>query len=143
MAMEAARLAGVKLVMAGRTPPAPPPGSHYVGPLWGQDKLNFLAGAKALLFPSAIEAGPVTPLEAQSVGCPVIVSAFGGSKENMQDGLTGHACRDTLGMAEAIAAIDKIDRAECVKWVDEYRSAWKMVDNYEVLLGEVAKGARW
>ena len=76
-AMQAAELAGVKLVMAGGSPPAPPPGSNYIGPLAGEDKLKFLAGATALLFPSAIEAGPVTVLEAESVGCPVIVSRFG------------------------------------------------------------------
>ncbi len=143
MAMEAARLAGVKLVMAGPTPPAPPPGSNYIGPLWGTDKLDFLAGARALLFPSAIEAGPVTVLEAQSMGCPVIASWFGGSHENMQDGATGYCCRDTIGMAEAIETIDKIDRAKCVSWVNENRSARAMVETYELLLGDVAKGTRW
>lgn len=143
MALDAARLAGVKLVMAGPTPPAPPPGSNYIGPLWGEDKLNFLAGAKALLFPSAVEAGPVTVLEAQSVGCPVIVSWYGGAKENMEDKLTGYTCRDTVGMAEAIKAIDKISRQICVEFVGTQRSAWVMVDNYEVLLSMVAKGERW
>lgn len=143
MAMDAARQAGVKLYMAGPTPPAPPPGSNYLGPLWGTDKLDFLAGAKALLFGSSIEAGPVTPLEAQSVGCPVIVSWYGGSHENMQDGLTGYCCRDTVGMVEAINSIDKIDRAACIKWVNENRSASRMVDAYEKLLGDVAKGERW
>lgn len=143
MAMEAARLAGVKLFVAGPTPPAPPPGSNYVGPLSGTDKLEFLAGAKALLFPSAIEAGPVTVLEAQSVGCPVIVSWFGGAKENMDDGVTGYTCRDTVGMAEAIAAIDAIDRFKCREWVNENRGAARMVDQYEKLLADVAKGVRW
>jgi glycosyltransferase involved in cell wall biosynthesis len=143
MAMEAARLAGVKLRMAGTTPPAPPPGSNYIGPLWGEDKLNFLAGAKALLFPSGIEAGPITPLEAQSVGCPVIVSWYGGAKENMEDGVTGYCCRDTVGMAEAIRTIDQINRTKCREWVSENRSASRMVDEYEKLLGDVAKGAQW
>ncbi len=143
MAMEAARLAGVKLVMAGPTPPAPPPGSNYIGPLWGTDKLNFLAGAKALLFPSGIEAGPVTPLEAQSMGCPVIVSSSGGSQENMQNGVTGFVCRDTVEMVEAIRKIDQIDRAMCIAWIGENRSARAMVETYELLLGDVAKGRRW
>lgn len=143
MAMDAARLAGVKLVMAGPTPPAPPPGSNYIGPLWGVDKLNFLAGAKALLFPSAIEAGPVTVLEAQSVGCPVIVSWYGGAKENMADKRTGFTCRDTVGMAQAIQAIDEIERENCVEWVQGNRSASRMVDKYENLLALVAKGERW
>jgi glycosyltransferase involved in cell wall biosynthesis len=143
LAMEAARLAGVRLVMAGPTPPAPPPGAEYVGPLTGQDKINFLAGATALVFPSAIEAGPLTPLEAQAVGTPVIVSAYGGARENMNDGVTGFTARDTVGFAAAIGSIGKIDRAACKQWIVENRSVGKMVDEYEKLLAAVSAGMSW
>lgn len=143
MAAEAARLAGVDLVMAGPTPPSPPPGTRYVGPLWGADKLNFFAGARALLFPASVEAGPVTILEAQSVGCPVIVSAFGAAQENMLPDVTGYACEDTLQMAEAIGQVDAIDRLRCWDFVDRERSEKRMVDAYEALLEQVAAGERW
>lgn len=143
MAAEAARLAGVELLMAGPTPPAPPPGVRYVGPLWGVDKLNFFAGAKALLFPASIEAGPVTILEAQSVGCPVIVSAFGAARENMQPGVTGYACEDTLQMAEAIGQVDAINRLNCWDFINKERSESRMVDQYESMLERVAAGERW
>ena len=142
-AMQAAELAGVKLVMAGGSPPAPPPGSNYIGPLAGEYKLKFLAGATALLFPSAIEAGPVTVLEAESVGCPVIVSRFGGASENMCDGLTGFTVSDTSDMVDKIAAIGSIKRENCKRWIAENRSRQQMIDRYESLLQAVAAGERW
>lgn len=142
-ALQAANLAGVKLIMAGNTPPAPPPGSNYIGPLSGADKFKFLAGAKALLFPSSIEAAPVTVLEAQAVGCPVIVSRFGGASENMQDGLTGFVVSDTDGMAAKIPQTETIDRKACQQWIRDNRSKQQMIDGYETLLQEIAAGGRW
>jgi len=142
-AVQAAYLAGVKLVMAGPTPVAPPPGCNYIGPLSGADKFKFLAGASALLLPSAIEAGPLSVLEAQSVGCPVIVSRFGGASENMCDGLTGYAINDTEAMAEKIGTIDVIQRDACKQWIRENRSRQQMVDAYEALLIQVAAGEQW
>lgn len=142
-AMQAAELAGVKLVMAGTTPPAPPPGSNYIGPLSGEDKFKFLAGATALLFPSAIEAGPLVVLESLSVGTPVIASRFGGSGENMCDGLTGFLVSDTPGMVDKIAEIGKIKRQDCKDWVRDNRSQKQMIDAYEQLLIQVASGERW
>lgn len=142
-AIDAARLAGVKLLMAGTTPPAPPPTANYLGPLWGDDKFEFLYHADALVFPSSVECAPVTVLEAQSVGTPVIVSCFGGSHENMNPNVTGYVCRDTLEMADAIGSIGKLERDGCRQWVAENRNQVAMVDAYEVLLAEVASGGRW
>ena len=142
-ALDAARLAGFNLVMAGPTPPAPPPGSHYIGPLWGEDKYEFLYHADALLHPSSIECAPITVLEAQSVGTPVIVSAFGGSHENMLHKKTGFACQDTLDMADALLAVRDIDRDGCREWVAANRNVDDMVAAYEGLLADVANGARW
>lgn len=145
MAMDAARLAGVlgDLVMAGPTPPAPPAGVRYIGPLTGADKLEFLAGARALIFPGGTEAGPVTILEAQAVGCPVIVSAYGAAQENMCDGLTGLVARDTLEMAEAIGRIDQIKRTDCIEWVIKNRCVDTMVTKFEMALKTAQAGKRW
>lgn len=143
MAMEAARLAGVKLHMAGTTPPAPPPGASYLGPLAGVDKLQFLSDATCLLFPASTEAGSVTVLEAQAVGCPVIVSAFGGASENMAKDVTGFVVQDIDGMAEAIGHIHKIDREACRQWIADNRSEAQMVEAYAALVRQVAAGERW
>ena len=142
-ALDAARLAGVNLVMAGPTPPAPPPGSRYIGPLWGEDKFEFLYHADALIFPSSIECAPVTVLEAQSVGTPVIVSAFGGSHENMQHEKTGFVCQDTLEMSAALRNIHCINRDACRQWVSENRNEADMVAAYDAILQDVAAGKQW
>lgn len=143
MAAETARLAKVKLVMAGPTPPSPPPHAKYIGPLIGEDKDYFLANAKALLFLASTEAGPVTPLEAQALGCPVIVLDHGASMENMWDTKTGFVVRDTLEAVEAIGKVDTIDREYCRQWVRDNRSVERMVNAYEQAVLEVVKGGSW
>lgn len=142
-AVQAAHVAGVKLMMAGPTPCAPPPGGVYVGPLSGRDKFEFLYHADALLFPASTECAPVTVLEAQSVGTPVIVSGYGGSSENMQNNVTGYVCGDVNDFAGAIQHIGKIDREACRQWIADNRSEAQMVDKYEKLLQSVANGERW
>lgn len=139
-ALEAARLAGVKLLMAGTTPPAPPPGARYIGPLWGQEKLDFLYYADALIYPGTVEAGTVTVLEAQSVGTPVIVSEMGGAHENMLPDKTGLTGRDIEDFARAIQSIGKIDHAACRQWIADCRNEQAMIDQYEALLVRVAGG---
>lgn len=147
MAAEAGRLAGVRVVFAGLTPPGPPPGSEYIGAVWGDDKYRLIARAKALLFCSAIEAGTVTPLEANACGTPVICLPWGAASENMADGVTGLVVRDTLEMAEAIGKIERGDvvftSEACKRWVRENRSVERMIDEYEKLLAEVSAGITW
>lgn len=143
MAWNAARLAGVKLVMAGPTPPMPPADVEYIGPVSGIDKVEFLSRAKALLFGASTEAGPVTPLEAQACGCPVIVSAYGAAEEAVVNGETGFLVRDTLEMVEAIKKIDTIDRAKVRQWAVENRSTEKMIDAYEKVLIAASQGEVW
>lgn len=145
MAAEVARLAKVNLVMAGPTShkTVPPPHAKYIGPLTGEDKDYFLANAKALLFLASTEAGPVTPLEAQALGCPVIVLDHGASKENMCNGLTGFVVRDTLEAVEAVGKIDRIDRAACRQWIKDNRSIERMVSQYEQAVMELVKGQGW
>lgn len=151
-AVNAARLAGVRLVMAGPTVPGqtPPTGAEYIGPVTGEDKRELLAGAKALIYPSAVECSPVTLLEAHSVGTPVICSTYGGSMSNMLHGFTGFACRDTLDMVAAIQKIQAMSeadyaalRAQCIDWVTIYRSIPAMIDGYEAALKDCAEGQVW
>lgn len=143
MAREVARLAGVKLVMAGPTPPAVPPGVEYVGPMTGQDKFDFLARATALLFCSGIEAGPITPLEAQAVNCPVIGLAYGATQENVLPGKTGLIAQDTLSMVEAVGKVTTLRRADCREWLEECRPLEGMINQLEAALTDAADGKWW
>lgn len=151
-AFNAARLAGVRLVMAGPTHEGvtPPAGAEYIGPFAGQDKFELLAGAKALIFPSAIECSPVTVLESLSVGTPVICSIYGGATCNMQHGVTGYACRDTLDTVDAIRKIDALNevdymalREQCAEWVKQHRNIPQMIDGYEAALKDCLEGQVW
>lgn len=143
MAREAARLAGVKLVMAGPTPPTMPPGAEYIGPMFGEDKFEFLARATALLFCSGIEAGPITPLEAQAVNCPVIGLDYGATKENVLPNKTGLIVQDTLGMVEAIGKVSALRRQDCREWLEECRPLEGMVNQLEAALMDVVAGKGW
>lgn len=143
MAADAARLAGVELLTAGFTPPAPPPTARYVGALSGEDKYRFLAKAQALLYPASTESGGLVPLEAASVGTPSIVSAYGGASEQIIEGVTGYAVRDTEDMAAAIKKVDKLDRDKIRQWVIDCRSVERMVGEYEQACIDVANGVTW
>jgi glycosyltransferase involved in cell wall biosynthesis len=143
MAADAARLAGVELVMCGVTPPAPPPHVHYIGALSGDDRLRFLAGAKALLYPASTESAGLVPLEAASVGTPSIVSSYGGAPEQILEGVTGYAVHDTEQMVEAIAKVGTLERAKIRQWVYDNRRVETMVQQYEKLCYEVASGVTW
>lgn len=46
----------------------------YLGYITGQDKVNFIKGAKFFVLPSRFEAQPLTILEAAALGKPLIVS---------------------------------------------------------------------
>lgn len=143
MAAEAARIAGVELVMAGPTPPAPPPGVKYIGPLDDVDKWRFLAEAQALIYPASTESGGLVPLEAQAVGTPVVVSTYGAAREQIIEGVTGFAARDTLEMSECMTKASQLSSDACKTFVRDQRSVSKMIDAYELALQEVAKGVRW
>lgn len=145
-AWNAARRAGVRLVVAGPTEGLPPPvGMEYVGPMAGVDKFELMANAKALIYPSAIECSPVTVLEAQSVGTPVLVSAYGGAACNMKDGATGFAARDTLDMIDHIHLIERgvIERRVCVDYVARKHKIEDMINGYEAALESCVKGEVW
>jgi glycosyltransferase involved in cell wall biosynthesis len=143
MAADAAKLAGVELIMAGFTPPAPPAGVRYIGALAGDDKHRFLAKARGLLYPASTESGGLVPLEAAAMGTPSIVSAFGGAAEQILEGVTGFAVKDTEEMAAAIKKVDSLDRAKIRQWVMECRSVDTMLDAYERACTDVANGVTW
>lgn len=140
MAWNAARLAGVPLMMAGRGG-MKLPGAEYLGALAGEEKRKFLAKAKCLIFPASIEAAGITLLEAQAMGCPVIVSTHGAAKE-----YAAPACgrvENTDEMARAIELVSSVERATCRQFVIEKFSANQMIDGLEMALKDAADGKVW
>jgi glycosyltransferase involved in cell wall biosynthesis len=147
-AIRAARAAGVRLVMAVRianpeeeehwaqeVEPILPPDAIVLGEITLEEKIDLLAGARAVLFPiDWDEPFGLVMTEAMVCGTPVIATPRGSVPEVVADGRTGFVVdvEDYPDRAaEALAHIDDIDPAACRSWVQERFSAEAMVEGYE------------
>jgi glycosyltransferase involved in cell wall biosynthesis len=150
-ALEAAFKAGVPLVVAAKmrtreeheyfdacVRPYLNDDLRYIGEVHEAEKLQLLAGARALLNPIQWnEPFGLVMIEAMACGTPVLAFAAGAAPEIVSDGHTGFLCRDEADMAEAIARVHLIDRAACRAVVDEYFSADRMVEEYLALFDDL------
>ena len=104
----------------------------YIGEVGPKEKNKLLGGAKAVLFPSIWEEPfGLVMTEAMATGTPVIGFKKGSVPEVIKNGKTGFVVKNDKEMIKAIKNIDKIDRAECRKHVEENFTIEKMVDGYE------------
>jgi glycosyltransferase involved in cell wall biosynthesis len=143
LAIQAARAAGVRLVIAGNIPTEP--GSddffksevepslgddvQWIGPIDDSGKATLLGGATALLFPIQWrEPFGMVMIEALACGCPVIAWRNGSVPEVVQHGETGYIVESPESMAAAIAQVDKIDRHNCRRDVEQRFSSHALVD---------------
>ncbi|HPF95475.1 MAG: glycosyltransferase family 4 protein [Candidatus Magasanikbacteria bacterium] len=142
-AIEAAKAAGVKLLIAGRSyategywhtqlePHIDGVNVSYVGEADLERKIELYRNAKGLLFPTQYdEVFGLVMIEAMSCGTPVIGWNKGSVPEVIQDGETGYLVSSVEEMTEAIKNIDKIDRKACRRRVEELFSVDKMVRGY-------------
>jgi glycosyltransferase involved in cell wall biosynthesis len=143
LAVEAARRAGVELVIAGayhqerENPPGwgdevrrllGRPGVRPVGSVGGERKRRLLGGASALLVPIRWEEPfGLVSIEAMLCGTPVVAFARGAAPEIVDEGVTGFLVHDVAGMAEALGRIRSIDRDACRRRARERFSAPRMV----------------
>ncbi|MBV8985249.1 MAG: glycosyltransferase family 4 protein [Acidimicrobiia bacterium] len=112
---------------------------QYVGEVSHQRKLELLAGARALSFPSRWnEPFGLVMIEAQACGTPVLAFREGAAPEVVADGRTGFLCEDEADMAEAVLKLDSLNRADCRAAVEDYFSTERMasehIELYEELL---------
>ena len=146
-AIKAARLAGVKLVMAGHLDrenmsffnkeikPLPGRGkTEYIGELDQKSKNAFFGSAKALLYPANWEEPfGLVMVEAMSCGTPVVAFGRGAVPEIVKDRKTGFVVKTVEGMARAIKKIGFIRREDCREHVEKNFTIQKMVDDYEAM----------
>jgi glycosyltransferase involved in cell wall biosynthesis len=128
LAVQAARLAGAPIVVAGRqhpTDPAPDgwreralepalrePGVQWVGAADLAAKRQLFASSRALLVPLRWEEPfGLVMIEALLAGCPVIAFARGAAPEIVEEGVTGSLVEDVDAMAAALSRADGFDRA--------------------------------
>jgi len=143
LAIEAAKAAGVNLVIAGRSYPSegywhksiePEINGktvRYIGEADLEHKIEWLKNAKGLLFPTQYdETFGLVMIEAMSCGTPVIAWNKGSVPEVVQDKETGYIVDSVEGMVKAIKAIDKISRKATRERAETYFSQKKMTSGY-------------
>ena len=150
-AVEAATKAGVPLLMAAKmreawefeyfdthVKPHLSEDVQYLGEVPHEQKLELLAGARALLFPIRWnEPFGMVMLEALACGTPVLAFPEGAAPEVVDDGRTGFLCHDETDMAQAIDRVDQIDRHACRAAVEGYFSTGRMVSEHIALFEEL------
>lgn len=153
LAIEAARLAGVRLKLAGEIQPLfrtyweqqVRPGIdgkqiEYVGEADFSTKNAVLSGARALLFPIQWEEPfGLVMIEAMACGTPVLAFAGGSVEEIIHDGVNGWICHDVAAMADRIRSLDIAPDA-CRAFVARQFSVETMTDRYLDVYERALKG---
>jgi glycosyltransferase involved in cell wall biosynthesis len=143
LAIEAARIAGVRLKLAGEIQPLyqryweeqvlphiDGDRVEYIGEADRAMKSELLARARALLFPIQWEEPfGLVIIEAMACGTPVLAFAGGAVEEIVSNGVNGWICRDTAEMAARIASVD-IAPAACRAFIKKNFSVDRMADGY-------------
>ena len=114
-AYHVARKKGLRLIVAGSHTEDMPFG---IGPVAGERKVRLLRNARALLFPSPHEAGPITVLESMSCGTPVLCYNKGGAAEYVEDGLTGYCAESQEELEWCTEGVGLLSRQACREHVE-------------------------
>src|SRR6266705_559782 len=161
LAIEAAKEAGVKIVLAGTIdrhqqesinyfhqviePQIDNEQVRYVGPVNMKKKISLLSRARAFLNPIEWEEPfGMVMIEAMALGCPVISFARGAAPEIVVHRKTGFLVHDVAEMVRFISRIDEIDREVTRMHVERNFSARVMCKKYVKIYKNVinlAKGS--
>jgi glycosyltransferase involved in cell wall biosynthesis len=155
-AIEAARLAGRPLVIAGPVqtgqadffreqvePHIDDRNVRYVGEVAGTAKHQLYARAAALLMPIRWEEPfGMVMIEALACGTPVIAFPEGAAREIVIDGRNGVLVADETEMAAAIANLGGFDPLECRESARARYDIATVVDGYETVYRRAVAAAR-
>lgn len=144
LAIEAAKAAGMQLIIAGRSYPnegywhdqiekyIDGKTVRYVGEADFDQKIEYIRNASALLFPTQYdEVFGYCMIEAMSCGTPVIGWKKGSVPEIIQHGETGYVVNSVPNMVKAIKALNKISRKATRNRAEKLFSMEKMVSGYQ------------
>ncbi len=152
LALQAAKEAGVKLLIAG---PVHPFASHqeyfrdqveplldkrrrYLGAVEGKHKLRLLAEARALLVTSLVaETSSLVAMEAASSGTAVIALRSGALPEIVEPGRTGFIASRRDQLPDCIEKVAHIAPAECRKVALQRFSSHRMASDYLALYNRI------
>jgi glycosyltransferase involved in cell wall biosynthesis len=158
IAIDVARRAGRRLVMAGTIPAEAAARSYfrdaiqphidghavtYLGPVDDEQKNTLLRSAAALLMPVLWdEPFGIVMIEALACGTPVLGLARGAVPEVVTDGLTGIVAKDADGLVTAVGRLSSLDRVACRKAAETRFSPAALVDAYENVYATIV-GGEW
>ncbi len=157
LAIEAARRAGVRLLLAGKV--ALPEEREYfdavIKPLLDGSKVEFLGEADAVLKRELYrdarcllvpiqwdEPFGLVVIEAMACGTPPIAFRRGAAPELIEDGSTGFLVSDAREMAEAIARLETIDPSICRRRVEECFGPVALADKYMAIYQEILESGK-
>jgi glycosyltransferase involved in cell wall biosynthesis len=102
-----------------------------VGNLGFVRKRRFLTAARCLLMPSLIpETSSLVAMEAIACGTPVVAYPAGALPDIIDPGITGFIVTNPREMADAIHAVDSIDRERCQMIARQRFSQDRMIEAY-------------
>lgn len=144
LAIKLARETGWKLIMAGKIgkndrefyekevkPFIDDRQIIYIGELGHDAKVELLKGASATLHPVIWpEPFGLVMIESMSCGTPVLALNNGSIPEVIKDKITGFVENNIEDLILRVKDIEKINRFDCRKHVEDNFSAQKMADNY-------------
>lgn len=156
LALDAARLAGVPLLLAGHVFPYETHAAYFrdevaprldgrdyrfLGPVGLARKRRLLAAARCLLVPSlAEETGSLVAMEALACGTPVVAFPNGALADVVEHGRTGFLVRDAREMADTIGRAGEIDPEACREAARTRFSAARSTDLYLRTYADLAAG---
>jgi glycosyltransferase involved in cell wall biosynthesis len=152
LAIDAARAAGVRILLAGKCAEPPEqeffeaeiaprlgPDAVYVGDADSTEKRRLLGGARCLLFPILWdEPFGMVMVEAMACGTPVVALPHGSVPEVVVDGSTGIIVEREADLAAAISRASALDPADCRRDVEKRFSIEAMAAGYEEAYRAVA-----
>src|SRR3954466_1217076 len=114
---------------------------EYVGPLGMKDKNDFLARAKALVFPIQWdEPFGLVMIEAMACGAPVLALPGGSVPEIVREGVSGYVCRDVEEMVQRVRELN-LAPAAVRAYAEQEFSLARMVDAHHQLYARlIAEG---
>jgi glycosyltransferase involved in cell wall biosynthesis len=104
---------------------------------------RVLGGAYAFLAPYRADAGGRVLLEAQAAGTPVLTFADVGCRDHVGHCVGGFVVCNPDEMADAVADVARLKRADARAWVDVHHSLRAMIDGFERVLMRAADGECW
>jgi glycosyltransferase involved in cell wall biosynthesis len=110
----------------------------FHGELAGRAKADFLAGAKALLFPvDWPEPFGLVMIEALACGTPVIAFRRGSVPEIIEHGVTGFVVDSIEQAAEAVSHVGELSRRRCREAFERRFTAGRMAREYVAVYKEL------